>query len=59
MWLVGVVSKRRVWRGSGWNLWAWLVGVVVRRFNNYLPHTLLIPTPFVYVLWHPYFLFIF
>ena len=26
--------------GSGWNLWVWLVGVVVRRYKD-----LLIPTP--------------
>ena len=30
--------------GSGWNLWVWLLGVVVRRYR--FPHTvLLIPTP--------------
>ena len=28
--------------GSGWNLWVWLVGVVVRRYINFL--ILLIPT---------------
>ena len=31
MWLVGVVSSRRVWLDcSGWNLWVWLecIGVV-------------------------------
>ena len=33
---VGVAS------GSGWNLWVWLVGVVVRRFIDFL--ILLIPT---------------
>ena len=33
---VGVVS------GSGWNLWVWLVGVVVRRYIDFL--ILLIPT---------------
>ena len=50
----GVVS------GSGWNLWVWLVGVVVRRYIDFL--ILLIPTPLVSVLFlqqHPYFLFIF
>ena len=31
--------------GSGWNLWVWLLGVVVRRFL-----ILLIPTPLVSVL---------
>ena len=30
--------------GSGWNLWVWLVGVVVRRY------IVLIPTPLVSVL---------
>ena len=34
---VGVAS------GSGWNLWVWLVGVVVRRYIDFL--ILLIPTP--------------
>ena len=34
---VGVVS------GSGWNLWVWLLGVVVRRYIDFL--ILLIPTP--------------
>ena len=28
---------------SGWNLWVWLVGVVVRRYIDFL--ILLIPTP--------------
>ena len=31
--------------GSGWNLWMWLVGVVVRRYIDFL--ILLIPTPLV------------
>ena len=31
--------------GSGWNLWVWLVGVVVRMYID-----LLIPTPLVSVL---------
>ena len=52
---VGVAS------GSGWNLRVWLVGVVVRRYIDFL--ILLIPTPLVSVLFcrqqHPYFLFIF
>ena len=47
--------------GSGWNLWVWLLGVVVRRYIDFL--ILLIPTPFVSVLFyiqqHPYFLFFF
>ena len=34
--------------GSGWNLWVWLVCVVVRRYINFL--ILLIPTPLVSVL---------
>ena len=34
--------------GSGWNLWVWLVGVVVRRYIDVL--ILLIPTPLVFVL---------
>ena len=59
---VGVAS------GSGWNLWVWLLGVVLRRYIDFL--ILLIPTPLVSVLFysscictflqqHPYFLFIF
>ena len=38
---VGVTS------GSGWNLWVWLLGVVVRRYIEFL--ILLIPTPLVSV----------
>ena len=38
---VGVAS------GSGWNLWVWLLGVVVRRYIDFL--ILLIPTPFLYL----------
>ena len=34
--------------GSGWNLWAWLVGVVAKRYIDFL--ILLIPTPLVSVL---------
>ena len=51
---VGVAS------GSGWNLWVWLLGVVVRRYIDFL--ILLIPTPLVscsFLQQHPYFLFIF
>ena len=33
--------------GSGWNLWVWLLGVVVRRYID-----LLIPTPLVSVLFY-------
>ena len=39
---VGVAS------GSGWNLWVWLLGVVLRRHIDFL--ILLIPTPLVSVL---------
>ena len=35
-------------RGSGWNLWVWLLGVVVRRYIAFL--ILLIPTTLVSVL---------
>ena len=41
---VGVAS------GSGWNLWVWLLGVVVRRYIDFL--ILLIPTSLVYVLYY-------
>ena len=34
--------------GSGWNLWVWLLGVVVRRYIDFI--ILLIPTPLVSVL---------
>ena len=33
--------------GSGWNLWVWLLGVVARRYIDFLK---LIPTPLVSVL---------
>ena len=39
---VGVAS------GSGWNLWVWLLGVVLRRYIDFL--ILFIPTPLVSVL---------
>ena len=45
--------------GSGWNLWVWLLGVVLRRYIDFL--ILLIPTPLVSVLFCssiPTFLFI-
>ena len=51
---VGVAS------GSGWNLWVWLLGLVLRRYIDFL--ILLIPTPLVSVLFCssiPTFLFIF
>ena len=41
---VGVAS------GSEWNLWVWLLGVVVRRYIDFL--ILLIPTPLVSVLFY-------
>ena len=45
---MGVVSgcgeqEAGVASGSGWNLWVWLLGVVVRRYIDFL--ILLIPTP--------------
>ena len=41
---VGVAS------GSGWNLWVWLLGVVLRRYIDFLIP--LIPTPLVSVLFY-------
>ena len=41
---VGVAS------GSGWNLWVWLLGVVLRRYIIIDFLILLIPTPLVSVL---------
>ena len=41
---VGVAS------GSGWNLWVWRRGVVVRRYIDFI--ILLIPTPLVSVLFY-------
>ena len=41
---------------SGWNLWVWLVGVVERRYIDFLI-ILLLPTPLVLTLFlqqHPY-----
>ena len=46
--------------GSGWNLWVWLLGVVVRRYIDFV--ILLIPTPLVSAVFgkqHPYFFFSF
>ena len=40
---VGVAS------GSGWSLWVWLLGVVLRRYIDFLI-LLIIPTPLVSVL---------
>ena len=45
--------------GCGWNLWVCLVGVVVRRYIDFL--ILLFPTPLVsafFLQQQPYFLFI-
>ena len=42
--VVGVAS------GCAWNLWVWIMGVVVRRYINFL--ILLIPTPLVSVLFY-------
>ena len=39
--------------GSGWNLWVWLVGVVVRRYIDFI--ILLITTPLFFLQQHPYF----
>ena len=36
--------------GSGWNLWVWLLDVVVRRYIDFL--ILLIPTPLVSVIFY-------
>ena len=47
--------------GSGWNLWVWVLGVVVRRYIHFL--ILLIRTPLVSVLFYSsiptFFLFFF
>ena len=50
-------QKAGVASGSGWNLWVWLLGVVVRRYIDFL--ILLIPTPLVcsFLQQHPSFLF--
>ena len=53
---VGVAS------GSGWNLWVWLLGVVLRRYIDFLILLIPTPTPLVSVLFCssiPTFLFIF
>ena len=52
---VGVTS------GSGWNLWMWLLGVVVRRYIDFLIYT---TYPYSsctcsFLQQHPYLLFIF
>ena len=55
-----VEQEAGVASGSGWNLWVWLVGVVVMRYNYIFPHTNY-HTPLVSVLFCssiPIFLFI-
>ena len=38
--------------GSGWNLWVWLLGVVVRRYIDFLILLIPTPTPLVSVLFY-------
>ena len=38
--------------GSGWNLWVWLLGVVVRRYIDFIILLTRIPTPLVSVLFY-------
>ena len=55
-------QKAGVASGSGWNLWVWLLGLVVRKYMYIDFLILLIPTPLVSVLFCSsisYFLFIF
>ena len=50
---MGVASgcgEQEVGVASGWNLWVWVLGVVVRRYIDFL--ILLIPTPLVSVLFY-------
>ena len=49
---VGVAS------GSGWNLWVWLLGVVVRRYIDFLIYTIYSSCICSFLQQHPYFLFI-
>ena len=46
--------------GSGWNLWVWLVAVVVRRYIARFPHTTYPYSSCIcsFLQQHPYFLFI-
>ena len=46
--------------GSGWNLWVWLLGVVVRRYIYRFPHTTYRYSSCIcfFLQQHPYFLFI-
>ena len=52
---VGVASE------SGWNLWVWLPGVVIRRYIRRFPHTTYPYSSCIcyFLQQHPYFLFIF
>ena len=51
MWLMGMVSSRRVWLVGAWNLWVWLVSVVVRRYIiDILIIIITFPTPLVLAL---------
>ena len=52
---VGVAS------GSWWNLWVWLLGVVVRRYIYRFPHSTYPYSSCIcsFLQQHPYFLFIF
>ena len=50
---VGVAS------GSGWNLWVWLVGVVVRRYIYISSYYLSLLFLYLFLQQHPYFLLIF
>ena len=47
--------------GSEWNLWVWLVGVIVRRYIHRFPHTTYRYSSCFcsFLKQHPYFLFIF
>ena len=63
---MGVVSgcgeqEMGVASGSGWNLWVWLLGVVVRTYIYRFPHTTYPYSSCIcsFLQQHPYFLFIF
>ena len=45
---------------SGWNLWVWLVGLVVRSYIDFLKLLIPIYSSCICTFWqqHPYFLFI-
>ena len=44
--------------GSGWNIWVWLLGVVVRRYIDFLILLILLLLYLFFLQQHPYFLFI-